>query len=244
MRGLLAFFCAGLAFIWAQGAGAALTRAAIGKNSAGGGNSTVAITTTADCPAGSLLVVLTGAANDTSTASSVTDNATGGANTYGGLNTITSGAGVANMRAFHADNTAHDLPLGGTITVTWSSTSAPKLAAAECVGGAAASPLDVNATGTAFTTTTTPTQATGSLAQASEIIYGFELSQGGVFTSAGTGFTSAQSQVQNANTLATAFDIVSSTSTVTFGPTLTSSSSGVINVATFKAAASDRKSVV
>lgn len=184
-------------------------------------------TTTVDAPAGALIVVVVDCTNNVSFA--ITD---------GNSNTYTAGTkvfNIGNVQPFWAINNA-DSPVGSTITLTTGPSPGAVALAALSVGGIIAStPLDTQAAGTTGTGTT-PSIATGPLAQATELIVGFADINNGhsdAFTES-TGFTGFADIFPASRCLRLAYRIVASTTTVTYAPILGTSRNYVANVISFK----------
>lgn len=117
------------------------------------GSTTVALTTTATVPSGSLIVVMCAGGNLTITAAS--DSA---GNTYTGV-LATSYLSPRAVREFYSFST-NSLASGSTITCTTNSSSGQKTVVAAAFSGLSATPLDaasVNQNGTSTTYTTGPT---------------------------------------------------------------------------------------
>lgn len=193
---------------------------------------TIAITTTSDCPAGSDIFVVESYNGTSATISSMTDQVS---NTYTSPHNK-NGTGIR----VYEENAANiaDLPSGDTITATWSASSLQRYATAYCVQGATASPLDIDALALTATSTT-PSVATGTLAQASEAILGYVMIVNGfsdTFTESGGGFVSGSPNagVSAAHILRTANQTVAATTSVTYAPTLGTSRNWVANVVSFK----------
>lgn len=212
------------------GVGAGTTIISRGTGTGGTGTYNLSATTTvgvgeamtsgADCPVGSTIVVSANA-NGSITPNSAADS---GGNAYALGNLLT--AGTDKGRFFYALSTLFDLPLGGTIPVTFSSTGGTKYVAADCVSGV--NTRDVNGAGVTSTSTGTPGIDTGVLASPSEIIFGYfrpTNASSGDTVASGTGFTTSVSQL-NSNTpqLLLSYQIVSgSTASVNYQPTISPS---------------------
>lgn len=187
--------------------------------------------TSADAPAGSLVcLVVSVQANSAATVSSVTDTATGGSNSYSQIVSKTGGGGFQTT-ALWCSVTTHDLPSSSTFTATLSN------------GALSYSPFGFYSNATAGTdqtnsgncsTCTTVSLATGSLAQAAElVIANLEPDNApGTYTEA-SGFTSLNPS-QNATFGDIAYQITSSTSAVTFAPSWTNSRNPTVIIASFK----------
>jgi hypothetical protein len=101
----------------------------------------------------------------------VTDNATGGSNTYS-LATSCVAPTTTSERIYYSV-AARDLPNGGTITANWTTTGRTAMSAAVATGPTwPASPLDVHPTCVTGSSVTTLTLASGTLAEADELLIG------------------------------------------------------------------------
>ena len=105
------------------------------------GGLTCTITTLADAPAGSTIVVFSAEAAN-GNPNTITDSA---GNTYTTIHTTTDGANIA-LRAWTCEPSGADLPAGSTITSTWGSALPAKLLAAYAIGGVVAFDQEVTAT--------------------------------------------------------------------------------------------------
>ena len=131
------------------------------------------------------------------------------------------------------------LTVSSTITASWTTGAKPAMAAISVSGLDLSAPLDI--TGTINTGTgTSASVATGTLAQANEIVIG-ALSYNntpGTFTEA-SGFTSLTQPTQGSNdNTRWAYQIVAATTTVTYAPSWVTSRAFGANVYTFKQAGS------
>lgn len=231
MTRLLALLGFVLSLWWAAPAAAAIgtpTNLANGSCFATGtpcSGTSLAITV-ASQPANTFIVVQVAIKGAGVTATTLTDS---GGNTYTRLNIISS----TNLsQAFFYTSTT--VATGTTLTANFSGTPALALAPVYSVSGIACSPLDINGAGTT-STGTSPSIATGTLAQASEIIWG-----GTIFLSAAGTYTESASFTnrQNNTNFSVAgeglgSDTTAATTTVTYAPAITSSEY-VANVASFK----------
>lgn len=209
----------------------------LGGNALPAPNTTVVITTAAAAPAGSLIVVFTENGNTAIQTGTVTDTA---GNTYiaGTAYLADPGGAATSIQPFYCQGCA-DLPSGSSITVSWAGGNASIYAQAVAVPGiAASSALDVQGAST-NAVGTTPSIATGGLAQSSEIVFGFIGVIGGVsdsFTEA-AGFTSnTPVTLASHGALRSGYQIVNSTGSVTYAPTLGTSRGYIANVLSFKGA--------
>jgi hypothetical protein len=204
----------------------------LGSNSgSAGAATTLVITTTADCPIGSEIVVVA-TAKTSVTISSVADSASAGS--YAGL---TQGANSTGGRFFHADNSGADLPSGGTITITYSSSSPAKAAAAACVSGVAtSSPADSVTFASATGTGTTPASgATTTSTYASEIFFGFATAASGETYTNNASWTPLGAVVQSsAGGFIWGYQTLSATGSVNYNPTMNNSTTWVAQAQGFK----------
>lgn len=188
---------------------------------------TLTLTTTADAPAGSLVLLI--AAMSANASPSVTDS---------GGNTYTAGTpepASSRLFPFYAVLATH-LPVGSTITVVPSFAVTMALAA-DCVLGQATSPLDAQGPGTSGFGTTASV-ASGVLAQASGIAHGFvdiQSTSPGTFTEA-SGFTTLTSGGISTTNIRTAYKATTNTGSVTYSPVWTNTAGYAAQVWTFKLA--------
>lgn len=234
---------AGLFVLCSLQANAALVVTGLGKvEGIPNGSHQLTATTGGDCPVGSLIVIFNSRINVTvNDLASVADSAS---NTYGSpFDGQTNALGFIAVIWVNAINTGHDLPNGGTITLTYGNPSVqPETALIACVTGAnTSSPLDIsgktaNNGVTPNTTCTTPgCPTTGTLAQAAEVIFG------GGATAAGSGtytcngsFSKIETQTGTAGaTMCTL--IVASTASVGFSPSWATTNPWLIDMTSFKA---------
>lgn len=209
------------------------TPAQLGHKETTGATTGVITTAANDCPVGSTIVLAAAYATTASTLSTVADSA---GNVWQTPVDNTAGASVGVAFAF-AYNTTVDLPIGGTITATFAG-STNSQTRAMCVSGLfPAAALDTHnhtATGTATTATSV---ATGTLAQANELIFG-ELATAATASgyTPGGGYSNYATTNTNAPSVTLSFKSVAATTTVTFAPGWTSSSNYVSNILSFKGA--------
>lgn len=186
---------------------------------------TLTLTTTADAPAGSLVLLI--ASMSANAPPTVTDS---------GGNTYTAGTpepSSSRLFPFYAVMAA-DLPLGSTITVVPSFAVTMALAA-DCVTGQSTSPLDMQGPG-ASGFGTTVSVASGVLSQASELVHGFidiQSTSIGAFSEA-NGFTSLTSGGVSTTNIRTAYRVTTNTGSVTYSPVWTNSAGYAAQVWTFK----------
>lgn len=146
---------------------AAMTVKSLGTTNTSASATGVITTATNDCPIGSLIVVFAGYVTFADEIASVSDSA---GNLYRAPIDQLGGTAV-NIGWVYAVNTTVDLPVGGTITVTFEG-AVNNAVAAVCISGAATTnPLDlsnISVEGIAQTTATTTN--TGTLNHANEVI--------------------------------------------------------------------------
>jgi hypothetical protein len=203
----------------------------LGTASSSTGVTTLVVTTGADAPVGTLLTVFVLEAG----ASAITIADSAGNTWTAGYDLAAATPTFKQVKEFWSV-LANDLPLGGTITVTFAS-SHSGIVVAIATSGIGASPSNIQGAGV-NSTTTTPSISTGTLATANQIIFGVV----GVNSGAGRTFTEpgAFTQIANVATgdlLHVAYAIVSSTGSVTYNPVPSASVSCWINVSSFEAAA-------
>lgn len=193
------------------------------------------ITTGLDCPIGSMQLEAAAYVTIADTLASTVDSAT---NTWGTPFDNIAGTGVGIGWNF-ANNTTHDLPNGGSISSTFSGTTASEVNAA-CVSGViTSSPLDKSAiTAQGLTATSGTTLNSGTLSQATETIFAaVALSAAGGTFSCGAGFTKL-SQISQIPTVVICYDIVTATSSVAFTPSWVSAANYVEDMISIKGVAS------
>jgi hypothetical protein len=178
--------------------------------------------TTVDAPAGSLIVLFIYNNSNGSAVTGVTLSS-GDTVTRGPNQTSANGS----VEIWYVSNTAHDLPVASTISVT---VSTGNLRVAAYVVSGANGGLDKTNAGTA--TSTGPSLATGTLGASSEIVFGGLQTVGYSGFTQATGFTALIAD----GTRGAAYDIVSSTASVTYNPRFASTTYSAV-VATFKATA-------
>jgi hypothetical protein len=243
MRRLLASAGAAAALLFAAGgAKAAITVTENGTYNTFASESSIVITTTADCPVGAYEMVIFGAETAAPTISSVTDNSVGGPNTWSVKSqTIVTGNDTASQAAI-APITS-DLASGKTITLTMSGNVSAKGVIAICVRNAASSSVvDISGVGanSGAGTSTAPSFTTAALAQASEVAIGFfstnntgTITEDGAFTTVDT-----QGAFGTHNNVHVAYKLTAATTAVTYAPTLGTAANWTDNVITLKAPAS------
>lgn len=192
------------------------------------------ITTTVDAPAGSLIIVFVSAwAGTNGTATTVIDSAS---NTYtlAVQNVATVGQPYPGA-IFYCLNSANDLPIGGTVTVS-NSGSINQNVGIWKVSGANGGLDAINKT---FSSGTSLSISTGTLTSSSEIVFGGVGTAGSMtgytigsgFTELFFGFTGSMSAA------GFGYQIVSSTTSVTWAPSWTGGGNKFGVLASFKATA-------
>jgi len=196
-------------------------------NSTGSDITSLAITTSADAPAGTSIVVgFTSTANgDDVSGYSITDTV---GNTYTPIGSTTT-FNIRDMKLWIAEAITA-LPSGSSITVTWGTATASQGMAAVCLDHVTAgSPLDQNVTATTGSGTT-PASGSGTSSQADEVWIGFVAVRGktadsftedATFTShslRGGGTGGGASNVYG--TVNLGFRVASNIETKTYAPTL------------------------
>ncbi len=201
-------------------------------------SSTLVLTTATAILSGDLVVWGVGSSHSPNigTVTSVTD----GTNTYTTAITQTGGSVNQEGEVWYVQNAAA-VSSAATVTFTFSITGYNGLAAAglRVPGIVTSSALDKTGVGPG-TATTTPTAATGTLAQATEIVIGL-MTGGGSTITVGSGFTSPAGSINSANTnqfLMLAYEIVASTNSVTWAPSQGAANTETCMVASFKGTAS------
>lgn len=193
----------------------------------------VLTTATNDCPVGSLAYILTGYTTIADTLSSVTDNSTGGPNSWVVIeNKTTTGIGLGVAYAV----VTHDIAVGNTITGTFAGSVTSEIYGT-CVpsGVVTVSPLDIsNKSQNGLAAAAAASVSTGTLAQPVEILMGT------LATAADSGITTAGGSWTNLGRststpgLMTSFQIVSVTTTVAWAPTWVTNNNYVTDISTFK----------
>jgi hypothetical protein len=229
MRALLALLTIGLALAFGPCADAAVaiingggTGGALGTATSAVSANTLAITTGADAPPGTLIVVSVGERGNALVANSCTDNAST-PNAYTAAAASLAISTLGSVRVFYAIVTT-DLPNGGTITCTFNTTStSQKYIIAAAFSGMSASPFDATVTATGAAASN-PTVTTGTLNFASGgsqalIFSGMWMNVGSGSVTEDTNFTSLGTTGPTGSMHA-AFRIVSATTAVTYAPTI------------------------
>lgn len=201
------------------------TPVALGSANAASGSLTLALTTTADSPAGNTIVVFIASGN-TATISGVTDSA---GNIYTAGNSLSSGSTKQNI--FWCIGALH-LPIGGTITGTWAASTGSKMLGATSVSGILS--VDQEPTGTSGTGTA-PSITSAVLGQAGEIIF----AQAVIANGAGDSFTPAPGftvggSASNGAAMRWAYKASLDQGAVTYAPTLGTSRTWGVKLIAFK----------
>ncbi len=219
---------AALAIISGTGTGGALAGANTNANQA-----TVTATLTASVPSGSLVIVGCMYRGTGSSVTSVTDSQS---NTYSAGQAGVNTPGTTN-RIFYA-YTTHALTTSDTITCTFGNTTTNiKFINSVAFSGAASSPYDSSgsATPTTGTTSLSPTATTNTLSQSNEVVVGLVASLAGtVSLEGGTGTWTSLGSITNTSSLHMAYQIVSSTTALTYSPTLSTLTSWIEFLQGFK----------
>lgn len=193
-----------------------------------GGATTCQITTSAACSAGNFIALAVSYVTLADTLSSATDS---GSNTYIVVeNDVGTGSGLG--FAYKANNAA--VANGGTITATFAGSTVNQTTAVCVTGVATSSPLDTSghtSQGTAATVATSV--ATGTLAQAVEIVFGDLVNVSAVTSVSSAGFTDTTG---GSTRLHLFYQVVNATTTVTWVPGWTTSSNYISAVFSFKGA--------
>jgi hypothetical protein len=188
-------------------------------------------------PAGALIVVLVvdhGGAAGAGTAVAISDTA---GNTYSASTEfVDSSGGLPTMIRYCANASALS---SGTITAVFGTADATgkTVHAAYVTGIATASPVDIQVVANAGATAS-PSVATGTLAQASEVIFGAVIMAGGsadTFTEDTPEFTNL-SRTQTVDLVNLAAKVVSATTDLTYNPTNSNSRHQAAKVISFKGA--------
>lgn len=217
----------------AQPCEAALSVVTLGSAHGTAATTRALTTATNDCPIGSLIVAETANVTIIDTLSSVVDSA---GNTWQTPIDNLSGTGIGIGWAYAVNSTV-DLPIGGTITATFSGSTTSALSAV-CIGGAAtSSPLDVhNQSANGLAASSATTVNSGTLSQANEILLGGlntattsgTVTCGGSFTKTNAGASATPNP-----TICTL--IVAATTSVAFSPTWTTSPNYITDLISFEA---------
>jgi hypothetical protein len=236
--GLVALYARATAIGSAHGRSAVAaigTPTLVGSGTNATSTSTLTFTTSATIVAENLVVIAIGYGSLAATISAISD----GTNSY--TKAYSQGeSGVGNSQLWYCAN-AQAVSSGATVTVTGNtSVAAGKFVGvvAQVSGVAASSALD-SAGNTNAGSSSTPSVATGTLAQASEIIFGvFGFSSSLTYATEAPGFTNLYNNVLGTTPpLALDYQIVSSNTAVTYAPGYSGNSSWDVLAAPFKAAA-------
>lgn len=246
-RRLAGLFAGLLTLVWAQGALAAIgTPSRLGNFALSSSSSTTVAITLGTCQEGAACTGATSASGNlivciittevgslADVVSSATDTA---GNTYAVTTKAQAGGGDINTMMIYKVNAAA-LSAGNTITATFSAAQSFRTMSCTSTSGVATASAN-DFFGTSAGTGTAPSIATGTLAQAAEIIF----AGCGVFTGGSdaytqsAGFTAIDDQVAAASGAHSARDIVASTTGPTFGPTLGTSREFACLAQSFKGA--------
>jgi hypothetical protein len=209
----------------------------LGSNNAAAGSVNLAITTGANCAANALILLDPAQNSSTGTISSASDSAGDSFSTT----TAISNTGNNKFRLLYKQG-ALALSSGGTVTIVYSTSTVTQASDAACVTGTKTSTsLDVQGAGVAATGTN-PSLSTGTLAQAYELLIGV------ITITAGTsdtytedtahGWTAMTPVSQGSGSTGLevrwAYNIVTTTSSVTWAPTLGTSRAYSANVYSFE----------
>lgn len=203
------------------------TPVSLGNNT--GSTPTLTITTTANAPIGTVIFVAVGYANTTDVIT-VTDT---NGNSYTKDKEMSSGA----TRALIFRSVALTSQLNSGATITVNNPGGPNIgASAYHVTGLATSPIDVISTG-ASGSSTTPTDSVTTL-NAVDIVFGLtNYNSAPTYTPPGGSWNTLTAATVNDGTIRWSYQIVASTNTYTFNPTLGTSQSWDAFVASYKGAA-------
>lgn len=198
---------------------------------------TSAYTTTADAPAGSAILVAVAEGAAALLTPTCVDSA---GNTYAATTAVNgsvqTGTPAQSVTLWYCLNPVL-LPSGGTITVGSTTAAARRAVSAVSVSGLlTAAALDKDIGGAGSGGTTSPSMATGVLAQANELLVWVEAILNGnadTYTPS-TGFTARNGLGVLVTTLRFDYRIVAATTTTTVNPTMGTSRAAVWNVLTFK----------
>ena len=249
MKRLLVLLTA-LAWLWAAPAFAAIGTPAVLYASPGDGTNTTSYamtTVTNDCPVGSFLFVgVAIAQGNTSHITAVSDNSSGGPNSYTLVNANTAGgSGIGASGAWTI--VTHDVAIGTVITATLQFTDQRRGAIIACDSGISATPADINGAGA---TGTLPTNVvtfgpTASLAQASELAIGFSTADAnvGYTVDAVNGWTTISTFLvyTSQGAIYMAYKITAATTGLTHAPIISGTPDWTDNIYTFKGASSATK---
>jgi hypothetical protein len=201
------------------------------------GPPTTSTGTTVDAPAGSLIVIYAAAFNIGDTTMGSTCTLSDGDTAVRAIsNTPTVGAYTSTL--YYVSNSAHDLPVGGTITCN-SGTNQTGLAAWVITG--ASGGLDKTNSTQASGGVTSISLASGTLSTSSEILFGsINIGSTQTLTEA-PGFTTLVAYASGTTNADISYKIVSANSSVTYNPTFSGGgNSGLL--ATFEATGSANNS--
>jgi len=215
-------------------ASAALSSTDIGTIGGTTSQSATVLTTSGACAAGATAVLAVGWVNVNTTAT-ISDSA--GGNTWTGTKV---GASLT-YGYIYSSVLTNGIANGGSVTATWGSNVTIKSLSLVCVTGA--STTDQNLSG-ATGSSTAPTETTGTLGQAAEIVFGMVVVNNGyadTFTEDTTNGTYTSDAVATSSSgikTHLAHQIVSVTTAKTYAPTLGTSRTWTETIKTFKDAGS------
>lgn len=189
------------------------------------GVASVTITTSANTASGSLIFVAVYVDSGPGPLV-VTDSAS---NTYTDISADSSGP---ILRTAYAKNCI-SLPIGGTIKCAIGSKQAIRAVAISCAGADSTAPLDVVGTFSSGTGTSATTVATGTLANAAELVLGAVVVSGNTSTVSASGFTALINSNAASSSAAVLYDLPAGTGSVSWSPTWTGSNAYVSNVFSF-----------
>lgn len=222
-----------VALLWAQAAQAALAAVSLGSHAVGSSTANPITTAGNACPVGSTIVLMADHNVVASTLASVADSA---GNTW--QTPLDEVSTTSQAIAFaYAKGTTVNLPIGGTITATFSGAT-PSGVAAICISGASgSSPLDTHAhTQVGLAATSATSVSTGVLAQATELVVGLvgQNAASGVVTCGGSFTQTVTNSAANGSTTICT-QAVAATTSVAFAPTWVNSAAYGSDVISFQA---------
>lgn len=237
MKCFLASFAASLWLLAAPALAALGTPVSLGTgNTAATVSASVVITTLVDAPAGSTIYVASGVMTGAGTPATIVDSAL---NTY----TLSGTCSTLNSQRMCGWYTVlgSQLNAGSLITITWSTATGEKFAAAASVTGTAPSSV-VDQHATASNTARPVTVTTGTLSQANEIAFAFLQVVNPVVTfteSTSNAFTSISNVAGTGGRKAWfSYRITSATTAVTWAPTISADQTWTALLDTLKEASS------
>lgn len=235
MKRLAALFVGVIALVWAQGALAAIVVTKLGTVGATASATTAVITTSAAVAAGDMEICIVGLING-DFSPTVISSASDGTNSMSAVTGTleTSSSTYINMVAKY---NASAVSSGATITITFLNSQGNRMVGCYTVSGLTTTPADQsNIAQNAGSTT--PSVATGTLAQAAEVVFGAVNVDGSSTYTEASGFSTLDAMAAGGiGTVHTAYEIVAATTAVTYAPTLGTSREWSANIASFKGAA-------